>query len=182
MMGLIPGMFRPAFRPAAELRQALNYRKRLESELVLAEPASAVRRLEHTEQVLGRTINGLIQATLPGPSVGYIMLAVARRLLRGIAQPRELEAVLRGLPHNVTTEMDLELWQLAVSIATTRYRAGSSWRNSPRNWPPPISPASCRPRPSPACAASSPATATARWRKSTLACPAGPGSPTISSA
>ena len=44
------------------------------------------------------------------------MLAVARRLLRGIAQPRELEAVLRGLPHNVTTEMDLELWQLAVSI------------------------------------------------------------------
>ena len=109
-------MFRPAFRPAAELRQALNYRKRLESELVLAEPASAVRRLEHTEQVLGRTINGLIQATLPGPSVGYIMLAVARRLLRGIAQPRELEAVLRGLPHNVTTEMDLELWQLAVSI------------------------------------------------------------------
>ena len=116
MVGLIPGMFRPAFRPAAELRRALNYRKRLESELVLAEPASAALRLEHTEQVLGRTINGLIQATLPGPSVGYIMLAVARRLLRGIAQPRELEAVLRGLPHNVTTEMDLELWQLAVSI------------------------------------------------------------------
>ena len=44
------------------------------------------------------------------------MLAVARRLLRGIAPPRELEAVLRGLPHNITTEMDLELWQLAVAI------------------------------------------------------------------
>ena len=116
MVGLIPAMFRPAFRPAAELRRALNYGKRLESELVLAEPASAVRRLDHTEQILGRTSNGLIQATLPGPSVGYIMLAVARRLLRGIAAPRELEAVLRGLPHNVTTEMDLELWQLAVSI------------------------------------------------------------------
>lgn len=116
ILGLIPGMLRPAFRPAAELRQALNYRKRLETELALAEPASAMVRLEHTELVLSRTINGLIQATLPGPSVGYIMLAVARRLLRGIAQPRELEAVLRGLPHNVTTEMDLELWQLAVSI------------------------------------------------------------------
>ena len=116
ILGLIPGMLRPAFRPAAELRQALNYRKRVETELVLAEPASAMVRLEHTELVLSRTINGLIQATLPGPSVGYIMLAVARRLLRGIAQPRELEAVLRGLPHNVTTEMDLELWQLAVSI------------------------------------------------------------------
>ena len=58
----------------------------------------------------------MILATLPGPSVGYLMLAVARWLLRGIAEPRELEAVLRGLPNNVTTEMDLELWQLAVTI------------------------------------------------------------------
>ena len=112
--GLIPAMVRPAFRPAAELRRAMNYGKQIESELVLAEPASSAQRLDYTEQILGRTINGLIQATLPGPSVGYIMLAVARRLLRGIAQPRELEAVLRGLPHNITTEMDLELWQLAV--------------------------------------------------------------------
>ena len=94
----------------------MNYGKKIESELVLAEPASSAQRLDYTEQILGRTINGLIQATLPGPSVGYIMLAVARRLLRGIAAPRELEAVLRGLPHNITTEMDLELWQLAVSI------------------------------------------------------------------
>ena len=114
--GLIPAMIRPAFRPAAELRRAMNYGKQLEAKLVLAEPASSAQRLDYTEQIFGRTINELIQATLPGPSVGYIMLAVARRLLRGIAQPRELEAVLRGLPHNITTEMDLELWQLAVSI------------------------------------------------------------------
>jgi len=116
MAGLIPAMVRPAVRPAAELRRAMTYGKQLESEMVLAEPASSALRLDHTEQLLGRTINRLMQATLPGPSVGYIMLAVARRLLRGIAQPRELEAVLRGLPHNITTEMDLELWQLAVSI------------------------------------------------------------------
>lgn len=114
--GLIPAMVRPAFRPAAELRRAMNYGKQIESKLVLAEPASSAQRLDYTEQILGRTINGLMQATLPGPSVGYIMLAVARRLLRGIAPPRELEAVLRGLPHNITTEMDLELWQLAVAI------------------------------------------------------------------
>ena len=45
------------------------------------------------------------------------MLALARRLLRGVAEPRELEAVLRGLPHNVTTEMDLELWDVcAVAV------------------------------------------------------------------
>ncbi|MDR7081875.1 pyruvate,water dikinase [Arthrobacter ginsengisoli] len=113
---LLPAMVRPAFRPAAELRRAKSYGKQLESWLHLAEPASPAQRLEYTEQILSRTVNGLIQATLPGPSVGYIMLAVARRLLRGIAPPRELEAVLRGLPHNITTEMDLELWHLAVSI------------------------------------------------------------------
>jgi len=116
IVGLIPAMIRAAFRPAAELRRAKKYGRELESELRLAEPASSVRRLEFTEQILGRTVDGLIRATLPGPSVGYIMLAVARRLLRGIAPPRELEAVLRGLPHNITTEMDLELWQLAVSV------------------------------------------------------------------
>ena len=114
--GLIPAMIRAACRPAAELRRAKNYSRELESALRLAEPASSARRLEFTEQIMGRTVDGLIRATLPGPSVGYIMLAVARRLLRGIAPPRELEAVLRGLPHNITTEMDLELWQLAVAI------------------------------------------------------------------
>ena len=47
---------------------------------------------------MDQIVDGLIQATLPGPAVGYLMLAGARRLLRGIAEPRELEAVLRGLP------------------------------------------------------------------------------------
>ena len=116
ILGLVPALVRAALRPAAELRRAEAYGKRLEAELVLPEPATALQRLDYAEQITNRTIDGLISATLPAPSVGYIMLAVARRLLRGIAQPRELEAVLRGLPHNVTTEMDLELWQLAVRI------------------------------------------------------------------
>jgi pyruvate,water dikinase len=116
VLGLIPALIGAALRPAAELRRADAYEKRLAAQLVLPEPATALQRLDYAEQITNRTIDGLIRATLPAPSVGYIMLAVARRLLRGIAPPRELEAVLRGLPHNVTTEMDLELWQLSVSI------------------------------------------------------------------
>ncbi|MFF2032125.1 PEP/pyruvate-binding domain-containing protein [Arthrobacter sp. NPDC058192] len=112
----VPSMLRAAVRPAAELRHAFNYGTRLQADLVLRGPATAFGRLDHAQRILERTVNGLILATLPGPSVGYLMLAVARRLLRGIAEPRELEAVLRGLPNNVTTEMDLELWQLAVTI------------------------------------------------------------------
>jgi pyruvate,water dikinase len=117
MIGLIPAMIRALLWPDGELRRARRFQDRLEARLKLPLPASAARRLQHAENVLGPgVINGLIQATLPGPSVGYLMLAAARRLLRGIAQPRELEAVLRGLPHNVTTIMDLELWHLAVSL------------------------------------------------------------------
>ncbi|QCB98784.1 pyruvate kinase [Arthrobacter sp. PAMC25564] len=116
VLRLLPALIGAALRPEAELARAQAYGKRLDAELALPEPATAFRRLDHTQRILDRTVDGLILATLPGPSVGYIMLAVARRLLRGIAKPRELEAVLRGLPHNVTTEMDLELWQLSVAI------------------------------------------------------------------
>ena len=34
-------------------------------------------------------------------------------------RPGELGTVLRGLPHNVTTEMDLALWDLAVRLRET---------------------------------------------------------------
>jgi pyruvate,water dikinase len=37
-------------------------------------------------------------------------------LLGDVARPDELQEVLRGLPHNVTTEMDLELWRLTEQI------------------------------------------------------------------
>ncbi|MDR6506074.1 PEP/pyruvate-binding domain-containing protein [Arthrobacter oryzae] len=113
---LVPAVLRALLWPDAELRRARHYQKRLEARLALPLPATPARRLQHAEDVLGTTVSGLIQATLPSPAAGYLMLAAARRLLRGIAKPRELEAVLRGLPHNVTTIMDLELWHLAVSL------------------------------------------------------------------
>jgi pyruvate,water dikinase len=44
---------------------------------------------------------------------GLASYAAAGRLLGAHARPGELQTVLRGLPHNPTTEMDLELWQIA---------------------------------------------------------------------
>ena len=52
----------------------------------------------------------------PAALAGFLCLAVARRLLGEDARPGDLQTVLRGLPHNVTTEMDLALWDLAVRI------------------------------------------------------------------
>lgn len=55
----------------------------------------------------------LAPRSLPGAVVGFAMLGLAGRLLRGLAQPGDLQTVLRSLPDNVTTEMDLELWDVA---------------------------------------------------------------------
>ena len=55
---------------------------------------------------------------LPAPRRGFAALGVAGWLLRGAADRGDLEAVLRSVPNNVTTEMNLELWQLAVRIRT----------------------------------------------------------------
>jgi len=55
----------------------------------------------------------MLPRALPVPLAGFVMLAWARRLL---GSGEGLETVLRGLPHNVTTEMDLELWRVATEL------------------------------------------------------------------
>jgi rifampicin phosphotransferase len=44
------------------------------------------------------------------------MLGLAGRLLASDAHTGDLQTVLRGLPHNITTQMDLALWDLAGTI------------------------------------------------------------------
>jgi len=45
--------------------------------------------------------------------VGILSAGAPALLLRGVASPAEVATVLGGMPHNVTTEMDLALWRLA---------------------------------------------------------------------
>lgn len=56
----------------------------------------------------------LAPRSLPGAVVGFAMLGLAGRLLRGSTEQGDLQAVLRSAPDNVTTEMDVELWRTAV--------------------------------------------------------------------
>lgn len=44
---------------------------------------------------------------------GVLSYALANRLLGAHARPGEMQTVLRGLPYNPTTEMDLALWNIA---------------------------------------------------------------------
>ncbi|MEU1586495.1 PEP/pyruvate-binding domain-containing protein [Micromonospora sp. NPDC005710] len=51
---------------------------------------------------------------------GMLASALPTALLRGVASPDEIHAVLGGMPHNVTIEMDLALWRLAQEVGDHR--------------------------------------------------------------
>ncbi|MFD0777076.1 pyruvate, water dikinase, partial [Streptomonospora algeriensis] len=61
----------------------------------------------------------IFKAAMP-TMVGVVLPQVLPALLKGIATAEEATAVLAGAPHNVTTEMDLELWRLAEGAVEHR--------------------------------------------------------------
>jgi pyruvate,water dikinase len=84
-------------------------------------------RLEHVIRALP-VIPTMLPKALPVPLAGFLTLAIARRLL---GSGEGLETVLRGLPHNVTTEMDLELWRVATELRSRGIGPGDLSRPLP---------------------------------------------------
>lgn len=109
-------LLRGLIRPEAALRRAARVGGRLRSSLAVPAGSTPAERLDHAERILGREVFQVVPNILPLPALGFALLAVAGKLLGGRASAAELQTVLRGLPNNVTTEMDLELWALAASI------------------------------------------------------------------
>lgn len=76
------------------------------------EPDWSAARLDRSETLQHRaseTITGML-----GPVyAGLVAAMLPRAVLAGIAEEGEVDAVLRGMPHNVTTEMDLDLWRVS---------------------------------------------------------------------
>jgi len=105
---LLVGVLSPERALRATERTAAGWR----ADLVAPAGISGEQRLDHVQRVLSRNVTTVMPGFAPAAGAGFLMLALANRLLRGALEPGEMEAVLRGLPHNVTTEMDLRLWQL----------------------------------------------------------------------
>lgn len=116
-------LLRALFRPEAALRRAERFGERFRAALVVPAGSTPVQRLDHVERILGQELFPVVPNILPLPALGFALLAAAGRLLGPAAGPGALQPVLRGLPNNVTTEMDLALWQLASAI---RADAGSA--------------------------------------------------------
>ncbi|WP_248960608.1 PEP/pyruvate-binding domain-containing protein [Sphaerisporangium perillae] len=109
-------MVQALWRPETSHRRISWGLDRLRDRLALPGDPTPLQRLDHVERCLGSQVVPLIPNIVPGPFAGFLMLGLAARLLRGRSKPGELPTILRGLPHNVTTEMDLALWSAATRI------------------------------------------------------------------
>ncbi|WP_043805712.1 PEP/pyruvate-binding domain-containing protein [Paenarthrobacter aurescens] len=109
-------LFRGLFRPAKAMRRVERLSTELRSTFSVPSEATPHQRLGHVQRILGEEVFATVPQVLPLPALGFAMLALVRRILGDQAPYSELQTVIRGLPNNVTTEMDLALWQVASEI------------------------------------------------------------------
>lgn len=82
----------------------------------IAVDASAGERLEILEHRLLEYFPTLLSSVMPVIGLVFGLPALAGKLLNGLATGDELQTVRRSLPYNPTTEMNLELWQIAKRL------------------------------------------------------------------
>lgn len=107
-------LIRGLLSPKAALHRLDRNSSDFESALVPPAGAGATERLDFAERLLLSRLFEFVPAIIPVPALGFAMLALAGKLTG--SRWEELQPVLRGLPNNVTTEMDLELWRIAAAI------------------------------------------------------------------
>jgi pyruvate,water dikinase len=102
--------------PASARRRAYRVGTELRRRTLPADPLPARQRLDLAVDILSAAVPRVIPRVAPPAAIGFAMLGLAGRLLQTDARPGDLATVLRGLPHNVTTQMDLDLWHLATAV------------------------------------------------------------------
>ncbi|WP_395727222.1 PEP/pyruvate-binding domain-containing protein [Nakamurella sp.] len=116
------GALRAAVRPAAAIRSARRSLTRIERAPVPPPSAPIRERVDAAIDLLSGSFP-LAPRILQAAVVGFAGLGLAWRLLRGDVTATDAETVLRGVPHNVTTEMDMSLWDMAVRVRGDRASA-----------------------------------------------------------
>ena len=110
---VVVALFRPDAARERSRRGELAVRRTVDA---LPAHATALERLDLVERVLDEQLMTAVMEQLPPAVAGYVWFGIARALLGRLARRGELPAVLRGLPNNVTTDMDLELWRTATVL------------------------------------------------------------------
>jgi pyruvate,water dikinase len=109
---VVQALVRPEVARARARRVAAEFRTAGE----VSQSASAAERLDAAERVLLGGPPGILPGVPPAFGTGLIASALAGKLLGNLATDDERRVVLRALPHNPTTEMDLALWALAREV------------------------------------------------------------------
>jgi len=123
MFGLIMRMRAPLyvlqalFRPTAARARVKRSNTQLLIQSELPANASSAERLAKLERLFLGNPPRVLSSIVPVMVTGIGAFALAGKLLGALTQDSERQTVLRGLPHNVTTEMDLALWDLAQQIS-----------------------------------------------------------------
>jgi rifampicin phosphotransferase len=117
--GLLVGAVRSLVNPTAARRRAFR-----EADCVAAatsqQPATVAGRIEAAAVAQDVVLGGPMTRMLPPLYAGLLSSRVAAALLGPVAGPGEVDATQRGMPHNVTTQMDLDLWRVAVAAMPHR--------------------------------------------------------------
>ena len=110
--GVPPWVIRALIRPEATRDRVLRDMEALVTSDVgpLTTPSE---RLDAFERLLVTTPPRMFPRLVAMAAAGLVSYNLASRLLRGVASEDEMRTLLRGLPFNPTTEMDLELWAIA---------------------------------------------------------------------
>jgi pyruvate,water dikinase len=111
-----PHLVGALLRPAHARARLERFGSELEVRLTAPADLTAAERLDWMETVLQKEFPTVAPRVLPVAAAGFVALWLARRLLGANVGPGELQTILRGIPHNVTTEMDLDLWHIATRL------------------------------------------------------------------
>jgi phosphohistidine swiveling domain-containing protein len=103
-------------RPEAARARVAHLEAELRASGDVPQEADAAQLLRVVERLLLGLPPKILPGVIPVFAAALGANALAGRLLRNLATADERRTVLRGLPHNTTTEMDLALWALAQEM------------------------------------------------------------------
>jgi rifampicin phosphotransferase len=117
--GLLVGAVRSLINPTAARRRAFREADAVEA-ATPPQPATVADRIQAAAVAQDVVLGGSMTRMLPPLYAGLLSSRIAAALLSPVAGPGEVDITQRGMPHNVTTQMDLELWRVAVAATPHR--------------------------------------------------------------